>query len=284
VYQMQHIVRLSSFTVFFFQLKPYIMKVLFTFFAAILCSCTFLNAQNNVGVGTTTPDASAALDVSSTTQGMLIPRMSLVQRNLIALPATGLLIYQNDNTPGFYMNSGTAAVPNWQALGGTTLPTQTGNSGKFLTTNGSSLSWGTPSGGGGTSLELVASVSAAVTTASAVLADVPFSTITGPTLGSFDGTTYTVGAAGTYLVTVTLVTATTNTSVFPRIITTNGTVLGSGTNSANLSPLGFLGYGSATGVFALTAGNTIKIQVTTGSSGSSTVAANAASRISIVKL
>ena len=62
------------------------------------------------------PDASAMLDVSSTAGGMLIPRMTQVQRNSINLPATGLQIFQTDNTPGFYFNSGTPAAPDWTRL------------------------------------------------------------------------------------------------------------------------------------------------------------------------
>lgn len=69
----------------------------------------------NVGVNTdgSTPDNSAMLDIKSTDKGVLIPRMSMTDRNLIALPATGLLVYQTDNTPGFYYNSGTPIVPAW---------------------------------------------------------------------------------------------------------------------------------------------------------------------------
>ena len=61
----------------------------------------------NVGVGTATPAASAALDVSATDKGILIPRLTLAQRDAVAAPATGLLIYQTDNTPGFYFFNGT---------------------------------------------------------------------------------------------------------------------------------------------------------------------------------
>jgi hypothetical protein len=78
--------------------------------------CLFLasaRAQtNNVGIGTTTPAASALLDVSSTTKGLLAPRMTKTQRDAITTPATGLLVYQTDNTPGFYTYNGTA----WVAL------------------------------------------------------------------------------------------------------------------------------------------------------------------------
>jgi len=45
------------------------------------------------------PDASAMLDVKSTTKGMLAPRMTQAQRNSIASPANGLVIYQTDINP-----------------------------------------------------------------------------------------------------------------------------------------------------------------------------------------
>ncbi len=53
-------------------------------------------AQNNIGIGTTTPNASAALDITSTTKGLLIPRMAGAQRITIASPATGLLVFDTD--------------------------------------------------------------------------------------------------------------------------------------------------------------------------------------------
>jgi hypothetical protein len=63
------------------------------------------------------PDASAMLDVKSTTKGMLAPRMTQAQRNAIASPATGLIIYQTDGIPGLYYNYGTPAVPAWFIVG-----------------------------------------------------------------------------------------------------------------------------------------------------------------------
>ena len=55
-----------------------------------------------VGIGTKEPDPSAMLEVKSTSKGMLIPRMTMVQRNAIKNPANSLLIYQTDNTSGYY--------------------------------------------------------------------------------------------------------------------------------------------------------------------------------------
>ncbi len=49
--------------------------------------------SQNVGVGTATPNASAMLDVSSTTKGLLLPRMTTVQRDAIVAPNIGLIIY-----------------------------------------------------------------------------------------------------------------------------------------------------------------------------------------------
>lgn len=51
-----------------------------------------------MGIGTTNPDASSILDISSTTGGLLLPRMNTAQRNAINSPAVGLLIYLVDGT------------------------------------------------------------------------------------------------------------------------------------------------------------------------------------------
>ncbi len=64
------------------------------------------NAQN-VGVGTTSPAASAQLDVNSTTKGFLPPRMDSTQRNAIVAPASGLTIY-NTTIKAFQIYNGTA--------------------------------------------------------------------------------------------------------------------------------------------------------------------------------
>ena len=62
--------------------------------------------KDNVGIGTTKPDQSAVLDISSSNKGLLTPRMSLQQRNGIQNPATGLIVYQTDLLSGFYFYDG----------------------------------------------------------------------------------------------------------------------------------------------------------------------------------
>ncbi len=61
-----------------------------------------ISAQSQVGVNTTMPDPTAALDVTSTTRGLLVPRMLQSEKIAIGSPAQGLLIYQTDQTKGFY--------------------------------------------------------------------------------------------------------------------------------------------------------------------------------------
>ena len=59
-----------------------------------------------VGINTNTPDASSALEIESTTGGILIPRLTETQRDAIVAPTTGLMIYQSDETAGFYYYNG----------------------------------------------------------------------------------------------------------------------------------------------------------------------------------
>lgn len=81
-----------------------------------------VTSAGNVGIGTPTPHASSLLDVSSTTKGFLPPRMTTLQRDAIASPAAGLVIF-NTTTNSLELRNSTA----WVALGaggggGTTLP------------------------------------------------------------------------------------------------------------------------------------------------------------------
>ncbi|MFI5172704.1 MAG: hypothetical protein ACHQFW_09945 [Chitinophagales bacterium] len=68
--------------------------------------------SGSVGIGTLSPNASSALEIVSTSQGVLVPRMTKSQRDAILTPATGLLIYQTNSTPGFYFFNGST----WAAV------------------------------------------------------------------------------------------------------------------------------------------------------------------------
>ncbi|RYY68859.1 MAG: hypothetical protein EOO13_11145 [Chitinophagaceae bacterium] len=91
----------------------------------LLCVLTGLSvgslyAQQNVGIGTTTPAASAQLDINSTTKGLLMPRLTSAQRTAIVSPANGLQVYDiNTNSFWFYKSNiwveltGGAAAAGW---------------------------------------------------------------------------------------------------------------------------------------------------------------------------
>lgn len=62
-----------------------------------------INSSGSVGIGTSSPSASALLDVSSTTKGALMPRMTSTQRDAISSPATGLELFNTTtNTKQIY--------------------------------------------------------------------------------------------------------------------------------------------------------------------------------------
>jgi hypothetical protein len=70
-----------------------------------------LAAQVAISESDAPGDASAMLDVISNNKGQLVPRMTMAQRNAIANPATSLIIYQTDQTAGFYYYNGSAWIP-----------------------------------------------------------------------------------------------------------------------------------------------------------------------------
>jgi hypothetical protein len=74
----------------------------------ILCCSFFIMAvkSQSVGIGTATPNASAQLDVTSTSKGLLIPRMTTAQRTAIAAPANGLMVYDTDFKEYHYFDGG----------------------------------------------------------------------------------------------------------------------------------------------------------------------------------
>lgn len=88
------------------------MKTLF-YLLVFLCLAPAATWAQGVGLGIGTPNSSAMLDVTSTSKGVLIPRMSTDQRGKIASPANGLMVYDTDSKGFWYYNGAT-----WQAMGG----------------------------------------------------------------------------------------------------------------------------------------------------------------------
>jgi hypothetical protein len=98
--------------------KPPIMKKLLIIFSLSLFT---LITYAQVGIGTTTPDASSALDITSSDSGLLIPRVSLVNvtngTSPIGTPATSLLVWNTNatvlggNGVGYYFWNGSNWIP-----------------------------------------------------------------------------------------------------------------------------------------------------------------------------
>ncbi|HEX8507199.1 MAG TPA: hypothetical protein VF630_17680 [Hymenobacter sp.] len=90
--------------------------------AAVACLAGF-PALAQVGIGTTAPNASAALEVRAANKGLLIPQVTLsatTDGTTISTPATGLLVFNRNaglgGGVGFYYNAGAPAAPNWTKL------------------------------------------------------------------------------------------------------------------------------------------------------------------------
>ena len=107
------------------------------YFLFIVCSSLSVNLfAQNVGIGTNTPNSSALLDLSDTTKGILIPRMTEVQRLAIQNPAVGLMVYQTNNAMGLWIFDGTEWAPFMKLPSG-------GAIGKVLTYCSQGLIWTT---------------------------------------------------------------------------------------------------------------------------------------------
>ena len=168
------------------------------------------------GIGTTTPNAAAKLEISSTDKGLLIPRMTKAQREAITLStsANGLMVYQTDDLVGFYVNTSTTTTVSWTRINSNWI--RTGND--IAYTAGNISTTGTLTGGNSSTSSLsgfaanVASIAANYsitssdngkviqsTTASAITVTIPTGLPTG-----FNCTVVQMGAgqitfSGTYL-------------------------------------------------------------------------------------
>lgn len=104
------------------------MKQLFTAQILAIAVCLFTanhTKAQSVGINTTSPHGSAVLDVSSTTKGILVPRMTTAQRTAIDTPAIGLLVFDTDlqqfifnvDTGWVTIQAGTAGTSSWTVSG-----------------------------------------------------------------------------------------------------------------------------------------------------------------------
>jgi hypothetical protein len=108
-------------TILFFILESFFQKQLnmkWTCLIVALVMTFHAHAQTNTfpstgsaGIGTTAPNGASLFEMVSTTQGVLFPRMTKMQRDAIASPVNGLIIYQTNSTPGLYYYDGT-----WKAV------------------------------------------------------------------------------------------------------------------------------------------------------------------------
>jgi hypothetical protein len=86
------------------------MRYLLT--AILMITGLTLQAQTgNIGFGTINPDSSAMLDITSNSMGLLIPRMTSVERSAIVKPAKGLMVFDSTTVSFWYYNGNS-----WQQL------------------------------------------------------------------------------------------------------------------------------------------------------------------------
>lgn len=94
--------------------SKYTKTALVVLFAAGGLTTASAQVSQKLGVNSFSINPSAALEIESTTKGFLPPRMTLAERDLVALPAKGLTIYNTDNNL-IEVNIGTDAAPKWKA-------------------------------------------------------------------------------------------------------------------------------------------------------------------------
>jgi hypothetical protein len=89
-------------------------------FIILISFCFIANSYAQIGINATNtpPDASAMLDVSSTTKGVLIPRMTTIQKNNLPNKSDGLLVYDTDlKVFSYYKHYGGPLLGFWQDFG-----------------------------------------------------------------------------------------------------------------------------------------------------------------------
>ncbi len=123
MYLFAGLVKSCNFELEFIFLSVETMKKVTYYILALFVMSSFssLYADNNVGIGTENPDNSALLHLESTEQGLLMPRMTGVQRDAIVSPVKGLIIFNTD-VGDFQFYTGTE----WTTLPESIIPNSSG--------------------------------------------------------------------------------------------------------------------------------------------------------------
>lgn len=124
-------------------------KVSLTLFAFVTATNLAFSQGTAINSSGLPADSSALLDLSSTSQGILIPRMNEAQKNSISSPAEGLMIYQTDGTKGFWYYNGTSWAQAMGASGSSGGKQIFTTNGTFVVPAGVTTVWVSMSGGGG---------------------------------------------------------------------------------------------------------------------------------------
>src|SRR5690242_207911 len=106
------------------------MKNLFPLFGLVLFFISFENiSAQNVAINATGAPATptAILDISSTSKGVLVPRMTTNERNMISAPAQGLLVYDTDSRKFWFYDAGWNQINSGSGGGGTPTGPATGD-------------------------------------------------------------------------------------------------------------------------------------------------------------
>jgi len=155
----------------------------------------------SVAIGTTTPASSAVLDITSTTQGLLLPRLTYVQKTAIANPVAGLILFCSDcGTNGeMQLYNGTSFVNMIGATAQFALPAISATTGAYSITSNTANSGGVINSDGGSSITsrgIVWGTSAGSSTYS-VTSGTGVGTFTSAMTGLTSGVTYYVRAYAT---------------------------------------------------------------------------------------
>ena len=133
---------------------------LFILLVAFVASGNKAWAQSGVGIGVINPDASAVLHVQppSNNKGLLIPRLTTLERNSIGAPAEGLLVYDTD-AKGFYFRSSAIwySLNGWVKASNSNDVSQTGNASVSGTLSATAISSGSLTNSGSLSTNMLTS-------------------------------------------------------------------------------------------------------------------------------